>query len=154
MELYLDNIDYLSEQTIRTYNYSYNKLTDMLGQPIEDSSTRTILRKVKEIPNPNTQKSLVVILKKMYPAVQEYHTLFRRLKTQIEIEKNQNLKKLNLPSVEELKGFMNEAYDKGEFKKFIINYLLIHYNVRNKDLDIIVTRTRDMIEDDKNYIHL
>ena len=121
MELYLDNIDYLSEQTIRTYNYSYNKLTDMLGQPIEDSSTRTILRKVKEIPNPNTQKSLVVILKKMYPDVQEYHTLFRRLKTQIEIEKNQNLKKLNLPSVEELKGFMNEAYDKGEFKKFIIN---------------------------------
>ena len=90
----------------------------------------------------------------MDPDVQEYHTLFRRLKTQIEIEKNQNLKKLNLPSVEELKGFMNEAYDKGEFKKFIINYLLIHYNVRNKDLDIIVTRTRDMIEDDKNYIHL
>ena len=98
--------------------------------------------------------TVVVILKKMYPDVQEYQTLFRRLKTRIEIAKDKGLKKLNLPSVEELKGFMNEAYELGEFKKFIINYLLIHYNVRNKDLDIIVTRQRELIDDDKNYLYL
>jgi len=154
MDLYLDNIDSLSDATIKTYNASYAKLTEMLGQPIEQSSTRNILKRVKDIPNPNTQKSVVVILKKMYPDVQEYQTLFRRLKTQIEVAKDQSLKKLNLPNVEELKSFMKEAYEMGEFKKFIINYLLIHYNVRNKDLDIIVTRTRHMIEDDKNYLYL
>ena len=104
----MDNIESLSDATIRTYNSSYNKLTEMLGQPIEESSVRNILSRVKEIENPNTQKSVVVILKKMYPDVQEYQTLFRRLKTRIEIAKDKGLKKLNLPSVEELKGFMNE----------------------------------------------
>ena len=37
MDFYLDNIESLSDQTIRTYNSSYNKLTEMLGQPIEES---------------------------------------------------------------------------------------------------------------------
>ena len=50
----------------------------MLGQPIEESSVRNILSHVKGIKNPNTQKSVVVILKKMYPDQQEYQTLFRK----------------------------------------------------------------------------
>ena len=50
------NLNELSESSIKTYNASYNKLTDLLGQPIEESNPRNIIRKINTVTNPNSQK--------------------------------------------------------------------------------------------------
>lgn len=148
------NLNELSESSIKTYNASYNKLTDLLGQPIEESNPRNIIRKINTVTNPNSQKALIVILRKMYPEVKAYHVMFRHLKKKIAEYKDKSLANLTLPSVFELKRFMDTAYLNGEYKKYIINYLLINFNVRNKDLDLIITTKRDLIDDDKNYLYV
>ena len=53
-----------------------------------------------------------------------------------------------LPPIKSLTKYLNRLYSNNEYQSYIINYLLINYNVRNLDLDLIVT------DDMKEYHNL
>ena len=90
----------------------------------------------------------------MYPEKREYFTLFVKLKKKIELLKEEKLDQLELPTIKELKDYLNAASKARDHKRFIINYLLIHFSVRNKDLDLIITDNKDVIDDENNYLYL
>lgn len=61
----------------------------------------------------------------------------------------------NLPSLNDLKEYVDYLHQNGKWTDYIINYLLLELQVRNKDVNFkIVTRKKDMTDQNKNYIWL
>jgi len=69
-------------------------------------------------------------------------------------ERNVKIKQDNsLPTYEHMVDELNKLYKEGEWKKYIINYLLLYINVRNRDLDLKIVRNKsDANDDNTNYI--
>ena len=71
---------------------------------------------------------------------------------------NKNVEKLNtlketLMSATEYREELMKAFEAGEWKKFIVGYLMISYGVRNKDVDVEVVKDKKAMTDPKqNYI--
>ena len=69
-------------------------------------------------------------------------------------EKNAEIKD-DLPSLDELEEYTEYLYENKKWFEYIINYLLINYQTRNKDLDFtIVGLKRDTKDKDKNFMWL
>ena len=48
-----------------------------------------------------------------------------------------------------------KAFEDGEYKKFIVNYLMLTYGVRNMDVDVeIIKDPKEMTDDKQNYLIL
>lgn len=58
----------------------------------------------------------------------------------------------SLPSLDELKAFTEKYYEKGKWRPYLMNWLMINYGVRNKDLNIEFGNTKTVIEPNKNYL--
>lgn len=66
-----------------------------------------------------------------------------------------NQKAKELLTLEQFKQKMNEAYDKEQYEKYIINYLWSNYGTRSKDVDVeIVKSKKAMTNPEQNYLHL
>ena len=67
-------------------------------------------------------------------------------------EKNQKLS-LSLPDYDTLVDYTDELYNSNEWIDYIINYLILYYNVRNLDLVFeIVNLKRETVDTNKNYL--
>jgi len=49
---------------------------------------------------------------------------------------------------------LSEAYLKDEWKKYVVNYLMMRYGVRNKDLNLSIVKTKKEMTDGNNYLLL
>jgi hypothetical protein len=114
--------------------------------------------------SPSTLNQLLNIsiqVKKFYRKPTEL-LLSRREKNQDAINKykdKRNKEKANtLPKMYELKAHMNAMYEAERWRDYIVNYqihLLITFNTRNKDLDLlIVSRTTQAKKANENYLVL
>ena len=69
-----------------------------------------------------------------------------------------NLKRVNnsldLPSMNTILHFMQESLEKKNYRRYIINFLLIHYFVRNQDLSLDIVDDLKKVEEGKNYLVL
>jgi hypothetical protein len=65
--------------------------------------------------------------------------------------KNVELEK-ELPSLNELKSFMESLYKEKDYDAFLVNYLLINFAVRNQDLDLIITIDKEDVRPNDNYL--
>lgn len=68
-----------------------------------------------------------------------------------------NIKTMNdlgdkLPTLPEFETKMGEAFDKGEYRKYIVNYMMKEYGVRNMDADVFVIKKKGDVEEGKNYL--
>jgi len=68
-----------------------------------------------------------------------------------------NIKTMNdlgdkLPTLPEFETKMGEAFDKEEYRKYIVNYLMKEYGVRNMDVDVFVVKKKGDVEEGKNYL--
>jgi hypothetical protein len=59
-----------------------------------------------------------------------------------------------LPSVKEIKKYMDTLYDKGDYLSYCLLYLMVTYNTRNKDLILSVVKSKKDINDTDNFIVL
>ena len=70
------------------------------------------------------------------------------------VVKMQDLKDDLMPIADYRAGLM-KAFEAGEWKKFIVGYLMLTYGVRNMDTDVeIVKDKKDMTDDKQNYLIL
>ena len=70
------------------------------------------------------------------------------------VVKMQDLKDDLMPIADYRAGLM-KAFEKQEYKKFIVGYLMLTYGVRNMDTDVeIVKDKKDMTDDKQNYLIL
>ena len=161
LEKFLKTLDGKSKNTIKTYTIQYNKLFNLTGKPIAETSELKLIKLIADTSNPNGRQALLNIaiqLRRNEKAGVD-KLIGQRDKNKVIITdeiKNTNLKLQNsLPSYKTIGDYMESLYNSSEWTDYIINYLLINYQVRNADLLFdIVKRKRDTKDTTKNYIWL
>ena len=158
---FMESIDGKSEATKKQYRIQYNKLKGLVGKNIGDTSEKKIIEILDSIENKNNSQALLnisLLVRKLEGLGTSQ--LEKRRKTDknkiIEAVKEKNIKiKENLPKYEDLVEYMDYLYDQSQWTDYIINYLLINYQVRNQDLNFdIVTKKKDASDPNKNYMWL
>jgi len=149
-----------SKITQGVYTSNYKKLREMLGDvDIASVSQKKIIETAMTLDNRNSQQSLIniafLIRKDQGLAIQELETFRKKnqsfLKDKI-YETNSALVD-KLPSYDELVDFVDSLLKDEKYTQYVINYLLLHCQVRNADLNFdFVQYKRDTKDESKNYL--
>ena len=158
---FMKSVENKSTATQKQYRIQYNKLYKLLDKPIAETSENKILEIVKEQSNVNNQQALLniglVVRKGEGLSVKKLEDFREKNKKTITADikkKNVELKE-TLPSYDDLIQYNEMLWESSEWTDYIINYLLINYQVRNEDLDFsIVKRKKDANDPEKNYMWL
>jgi len=158
---FMESIDGKSEATKKQYRIQYNKLKGLVGKNIGDTSEKKIIEILDSIENKNNSQALLnisLLVRKLEGLGTSQ--LEKRRKTDknkiIEAVKEKNVKiKENLPKYDDLVEYMEYLYDQSQWTDYIINYLLINYQVRNQDLNFqIILKKKEASDPNKNYMWL
>ena len=145
----------LSKNTVKTYKQAYKKLVDILAtNNVADLDNKEIIDLIDEQENYGTINLLLTIVMmikydndKEIDDIKKHRDLIRMEMRDSRWKKKEE-KLDTLPPIKSLTKYLNRLYSNNEYQSYIINYLLINYNVRNLDLDLIVT------DDMKEYHNL
>jgi len=150
-----------SKNTAINYIRQYKKLTELIDKDVNTTGEKIILLAVKTIENANSKQALLniaIVVKKLYDKPHSILVNERdKNKTLVELKTKETNAELQttLPSFKKLLEYTDKLYDENKFADYIVNYLLVNYFVRNKDLLFeIVQRKKDMVDQSKNYIWL
>ncbi len=146
IERIIDNKPNLSANTIRTYTTSYKKLKEILAtEVVAEIDNDEIIELVGDEENYGSQNLLLTIAMMIkhdadedYEKIKKHRELVRNLSREHKY-KIKDEKKDALPEMKILKKHLNKLYADEQYRAFIINFILINFNVRNLDLDIIMT---------------
>ena len=58
----------------------------------------------------------------------------------------------SLPTLDQFKADLQKAFDAGEYKRYIVNYLFMTWGVRNMDVDVTIAKTAE--GETKNFLIL
>lgn len=149
-----------SANTIKAYITQYNKLYKLLGKDIGDTSQKKLIDTIKDVDNANSRQALlnigILIRTDKKLDVKDLLKYRDSLKVDIKSTQKQNNVTLSetLPTYEELEEYTESLKGKNDIN-FIINYLLMNYNVRNEDLHFkLITRKKEAKDKSFNYIWL
>jgi hypothetical protein len=149
-----------SANTIKAYITQYNKLYNLLKKDISDTSQKKLMDTIKDVDNANSRQALlnIGILIRTAKSLDTKDLIKYRdsLKEDIKTAQKKNNTTLSetLPSYEELEEYTESLKGKNDLN-FIINYLLMNYNVRNEDLHFkLITRKKEAKDTSFNYIWL
>jgi len=149
----LSKITNLSESTKGTYISMYKRLMKLTeNTPILNMSEQSIINaiNIESIP-PNSQNSLFTIAlvirrnnNASYEKLVKFrdNTLIKKIHER-KLEKNLVLKD-ELPSKKVLDTYLKKLYLEKDYVGYIINFLLLNYGVRNKDLNCIITADKEV----------
>lgn len=157
----------------KTYRTSYNKLigSGLFSKPIAETSNLEIIKHIKSISdnafNRKTYLTAVIKIKRLAnQGVIELENYREQHKADIlqHIKDSKNDPKawittggaVQNPDGLTLKGFsdyVDSLYKEGKYKEYIVNYLMLHYGVRNQDIDcLIVSLKKKSIPSDDNAL--
>ena len=161
----------LTDKTKANYRNSYKRLRAFLTKDIIDTSEMKLIEAIDTAREPNKEGDLTDLTKSVKMTLLNVAIVIRQVynKPIIELEayrkqgakeqlkanvlKNEGLK-TTLPTLTDLNNFMNTAYDSELWRKYIVNYLILTFNTRNMDLDLIITRNAKDITHANNWILL
>ncbi len=146
--------------TKKTYNNAYKKLFDGLDQKdIHTCTSQEIFDELDKYESANTKQSLLNIAISVWrlygvneaDLVAYRDDLGKALKQNVKT-KNVELRE-SLPSYEELVKYTKECFDAGKITDYIVNFLILNFQVRNMDLNFkIVPRLIDATDPETNYM--
>jgi len=149
-----------SKITQGVYDSMYRKLRALLqDEDIASVSQKRVIEVAESVDNRNTQQALIniayLIRKKAGMAIMELETFRKKNQKLLEdkiFEANDNLIK-KLPSYDTLVDYTNDLLKAKKYIQYVINYLLLYYQVRNADLvfDFVLLK-KDTKDDTKNYM--
>ena len=158
-EFFLEGIKDRSIYTQKAYKTSYRKLREELGDsPIHEVDQSILVDIAKEVQNPHSRHAIIniaVIVRKLYDLpITQLEVLRDINKKDIEKRTRAKNKELKLPSYDDLIEHMNKKFDENKWTDYIINYLLINFQVRNQDLNFEVVKLKRDTKKNKeiNYI--
>ena len=115
---------------------------------------------VSSFDNPNTRLDMlnliIVIRNELELSIEKLKEYRTELKQQ---QKAHQVTKMvdagdKLMTYEDFVKALQEAYNKQEWKKYIVNYLIMTYGVRNKDLNLEIVKTKKEMKEGNNYLLL
>lgn len=154
----LNNIENITAKTKTNYHNLLKRLDKKefrfpLGKKENDSYVNDFLN--ENYPKIQSRLDLLnIVIKLRGQAGLEVEKL-KKLRSEYTKQRNLNniddIKELKkeLLTYDEFKNKLDEAFNKKEYIKYIINYLMLIYGVRNQDLDLIIGPATD---DNKNYL--
>ena len=160
-DVFMASIDGKSKATIKSYTTQYRKLKKALDKDISESSQKSIIDVAQQEEKANSKQALInigILVRRLYKLnvdtlIKERDSTKDEITSQVK-EKNAEIKD-DLPSLDELEEYTEYLYENKKWFEYIINYLLINYQTRNKDLDFtIVGLKRDTKDKDKNFMWL
>jgi len=100
--------------------------------------------------------NLVIVLRTIQELptdkLKQYRTELSKERLNNQVSKMSDLKD-KLLSLHEFQKELMKSYEEGEWKKFIVNYLMMTYGVRNMDTDVeIVKSKKDATDSNQNYL--
>ena len=160
-ERFLNYISNKSPATIKTYTQQYDKLTK---KELKKEVGKTPFSEIKELllsqktTNTMQQRLNIFLLVAKMNEDKELETKLKDVRTknaekinQENKEKNKELAQ-NLPKYSELVEYTEDLFRKKNWVGFLINRLILDYNVRNEDIDLIITKDKNEINDEDNFI--
>ena len=139
---------------------SYRKVRNLLDKPIRDAAQDTACKAILiSEENINTQQALInvcVLTRLIEPAmpIEIFHEQrdINKKDVREHLQQANNFKKL--PSLEEYNLFIENLWQKGMHREYIINYLMRYHYVRNLDciFDIVATKAETLADKTKNYL--
>lgn len=158
----------LNPKTLANYKNLYLRLKDIVGdKDISSLDNDDIIKAVNEVKGKlnipatpavrNNLLSLALVIKEasgldvetLKKAIKENHG---NVKTYT-AEKNVELKE-TLPSLKKLNDYTSNLFKTEQWRPFIMNYLMMEFGVRNKDLMLEFGDNKTTIDDNKNYLIL
>ena len=125
-----EKVDYIKEFFLQNKIEKASSRLDLLNLVI-------VLRTIQELP---TDK------------LKQYRTELSKERLNNQVSKMSDLKD-KLLSLPEFQKELMKSYEEGEWKKFIVNYLMMTYGVRNMDTDVeIVKSKKDATDSNQNYL--
>ena len=159
--LMIDERSNLSEKTIVNYRNTYGRLKSLLGSDVKSSSAKEIIKAIASADiTAGAKITLLIVATNIVQSEDRYKdvdmlTEYRGILNELlKSENATRAKTQKLPTGDELITHMNDLYDNNKLREFVVNYLLINYGVRNRDLDCIITRDKRIITNVDNWLYL
>ena len=115
---------------------------------------------VSSFENPNTRLdmlNLIIVLRNIkelsVEKLKEYRSELKQQQKAHQVSKMSEAGE-KLMSYEDYTKALGDAYKKEEWKKYIVNTLMMRYGVRNKDLNLEIVKTKKEMKDGENYLLL
>lgn len=115
---------------------------------------------VSSFDNPNTRLdmlNLIIVIRNelelSIEKLKEYRTELKQQQKAHQVNKMADAGD-KLMTYEDFVKALQEAYNKQEWKKYIVNYLIMTYGVRNKDLNLEIVKTKKEMKEGNNYLLL
>ena len=151
----------VTEQTKKNYRNQYKSIVNILGKPILKSSESEIINAIHKLADGNYSSEFT------YINVPIMMRAFYELDNDLLVQRREDLKQLRdfhtetskvkkldtLPPMKEIQEYIKELFNKKLYKKYIVNYLIANYGVRNKDIDVlIVSSAKEAKDESQNYL--
>lgn len=148
----------LTDKSKITYRNNYIRLVNVLQESLREADEKDILKAINEISNNSINNKLSyinipILIKQLYKKPVDI-LLSRREQLLIERDKKQKQSvDLDLPKYNDVKKYVNDLYDTNKVK-YIVNYLIFNYGVRNKDVNVFITgqRKSKAMDTNKNFL--
>ena len=178
----MDNIKDFKEQVLeqksistkKIYLNNYNTLIRLLNKPLVASTELEMIDTINNMDNkPSTKRQLMNFLivylnwfndTSSLPKEEHFNVgIIKEARDAVWKMEEKSLtqrKKITLDKIPakitQLKNYLKDVYEKEEWLKYIINYLLINYHVRNQDLNlmIVVGLHYHQLNPNDNYLNI
>ena len=157
----IDSRNVSNPKTINNYQNTYKRLISILKKDIQSSDVKEIIRAISTADTTASGKITLLIVATNIVESQnrendvlkllEYRRILNEL---LKSENSDRAKTQKLPNGDDLIKYTNELYENGKLREFVVNYLLINYGVRNKDLNCVITRDKRIINNTDNWLLL
>ncbi len=160
-DAFLQSKTEITPQTLKNYKGQYIKWRTALGKDIQDASQEDILNQVKKFTaNPSSEWTYlnvpIMVLRQFNKDINliEERRLILKDERNCHNEAYKQEKSATLPSKKIIVDYMKTLFENKQYFKYIINYLLITYGVRNKDIDVFITDATGKGLTDRNLLYV
>jgi len=160
----------LTDKTKTNYKNAYTRLRALLTGDINASSEEEIINAIdtaeedkKGETKPLTQSvkltllNVAIVIRQVYNKpigdLERYRISGKKELLTANVLKNEGLKQ-ELPTLKEVTAYTNTLFEKGEWRKYLVNYLLLTFNVRNMDLNLQIVKSNKAVNNKDNWIVL
>lgn len=155
---WFENLDRkISDSSAKLYYSQYLRVFNHFDRDLLDLDYKTITEYLETLTNLNNRKNylnLFIMLNK-----KPNETLYKKLdnyRNNLKKDIDEKLKETNkdlcdtLPEYDVISKFANKQTGRG----YLVNYILLNFGVRAKDLDVIITKDNEDILNNHNYLIL
>ena len=153
----------VSPLTIKNYRNQYKSIRALLKTDFNNSLEQDLLDAVSVLAkgNPSNEwtymclpfmmrqnkglsTDLIQVRRNELKVLRENHSYSQKI-----------IKNETLPDMKTIQKFTKDLFNNKDYKKFIVNYLIINYGVRNQDVDVFIVNSKKMATDAiNNYLIL